>query len=312
MKRIVLITSAFILAAIGAACGPSAGNNANSANAGSAAPNSTVTAMGRPAAITEMMKARGEQDAAKPVLKIIEPKDQSTVSGSDVELKLELSGDLKGYMPGMDETTHTGNHIHVILDNQPYEAYYDITKPFVLKNVSDGPHTIRVFPSRPWHESYKNEGAFQIVSFTVKNGGADASKPTTTADGNTMANAASPEKKAENADEKVDPKKPLLTYSRPKGEYKGADADNIMVDFWVANTDLTPAGRVVGVDPCPCHVKYWVDGTDMGQFNRWAPLWLNGLAPGKHTIKLELQDRNGKVIENGGYNSTTREITVTK
>ena len=23
----------------------------------------------------------------------------------------------------------------------------------------------------------------------------------------------------------VDPKKPLLTYSRPKGEYKGADAD---------------------------------------------------------------------------------------
>ena len=312
MKRTVLITLAFILAAIGSACGPSAGNNANSANAGSAAPNSTVTAMGRPAAITEMMKARGEQDAAKPVLKIIEPKDQSTVSGSDVELKLELSGDLKGYMPGMDETTHTGNHIHVILDNQPYEAYYDITKPFVLKNVSDGPHTIRVFPSRPWHESYKNEGAFQIVSFTVKNGGADASKPTTTADGNTMANAASPEKKAENADEKVDPKKPLLTYSRPKGEYKGADADNIMVDFWVANTDLTPAGRVVGVDPCPCHVKYWVDGTDMGQFNRWEPLWLNGLAPGKHTIKLELQDRNGKVIENGGYNSTTREITVTK
>ena len=72
MKRIVLITSALILAAIGAACGPSAGNNtnsANSANGGSAAPNSTVTAMGRPAAITEMMKARGEQDAAKPVLK---------------------------------------------------------------------------------------------------------------------------------------------------------------------------------------------------------------------------------------------------
>ncbi|MEZ5422364.1 MAG: DUF6130 family protein [Pyrinomonadaceae bacterium] len=311
MKRTVLISLSFILAAIGAACGSSPANNANSANAGNAAPDTTVTAMSRPENIKEMMKARGEQDSAKPILKIIEPKDHSVISGSEVELKLELSGDLKGYMPGMDEATHTGNHIHVILDNQPYEAYYDITKPFVLKNVSDGPHTIRVFPSRPWHESYKNEGAFQVVSFTVKNGGADTSKPTTTADGNTMANA-SPEAKEADSGGKVDPKKPLLTYSRPKGEYKGADAENIMLDFWISNTDLTPAGRVVGVDPCPCHVKYWVDGKEMGQLNRWDPIWLNGLAPGKHTIKLELQDRNGKVIENGGYNSTTREITVTK
>ncbi|KXJ98404.1 MAG: hypothetical protein UZ17_ACD001002759 [Acidobacteria bacterium OLB17] len=316
MKRTFILSMSFILAAIGAACGPSAANNANSAanaNAGSAAPNTTVTAMSRPDKIAEMMKARGEQDSAKPILKILEPKENSVVNGSDVELKLELSGDLKGYMPGMDEATHTGNHIHVILDNEPYEAYYDITKPFVLKNVPDGQHTIRVFPSRPWHESYKNEGAFQMVTFTVKNGGADASKPTTTADGNTMANAAaSPEAKAANAAGKVDPKKPLLTYSRPKGEYKGADAENIMLDFWITNTDLTPSGRVVGTDPCPCHVKYWVDGTDMGQLNRWDPIWLNGFAPGKHTIKLELQDRNGKLIENGGFNSTTREITVTK
>jgi hypothetical protein len=45
------------------------------------------------------------------------------------------------------------------------------------------------FPSRPWHESYKNEGAFQIVKFSVKNGGGNANKPTTTNAGNTMANA---------------------------------------------------------------------------------------------------------------------------
>ena len=29
---------------------------------------------------------------------------------------------------------------------------------FELRNVSDGEHTLRMFPSRPWHESYKNEG----------------------------------------------------------------------------------------------------------------------------------------------------------
>jgi hypothetical protein len=60
-----------------------------------------------------------------------------------------------------------GNHIHVILDNQPYEAYYELGQPFELRNVSEGAHTLRVFASRPWHESYKNEGSFQMVSFTV-------------------------------------------------------------------------------------------------------------------------------------------------
>ena len=31
----------------------------------------------------------------------------------------------------------------------------------------------------------------------------------------------------------VDASKPLLTYSRPKGDYKGADAEAIMIDFWL-------------------------------------------------------------------------------
>src|SRR5260370_30014169 len=36
----------------------------------------------------------------------------------------------------------------------------------------------------------------------------------------------------------VDPTKPLLTYSRPKGEYKGEDADPVMIDFWLSNAKL--------------------------------------------------------------------------
>ena len=91
-------------------------------------------------------------------------------------------------MPHKDPQTGMGNHIHVILDNQPYEAYYDLDQPFELRNVAEGKHTLRVFPSRPWHESYKNEGAFQMVTFTVKGGG-DPSKPTTTNTGQVMAPA---------------------------------------------------------------------------------------------------------------------------
>src|SRR3954447_9949130 len=182
-----------------------------------------------------------------------------------------------------DPSTGMGNHIHVILDNQPYEAYYDISQPFELRNVTPGQHTLRVFPSRPWHESYKNEGAFQMVTFEVKGGG-DASKPTTTNNGQVMANnnaaqpansnaAASGAKEgkdmAASSGGSVDLRKPLLTYSRPKGDYKGADADPIMIDFWLSG------GKLQG-DGGDYRVKYTVDGHPARYIDKWAPIWLTG------------------------------------
>ncbi|MCA1623319.1 MAG: hypothetical protein LC778_05875 [Acidobacteria bacterium] len=126
----------------------------------------------RPQKIKDMMGSRGEQDMANPTLKFIEPTNNATVNGSTVKVRLELGGDLKGYKPMKDPQTQMGNHIHIILDNQPYEAHYNLDTGFELRNVADGKHTLRVFPSRPWHESYKNNGAFQMIRFTVKNGGA--------------------------------------------------------------------------------------------------------------------------------------------
>lgn len=276
----------------------------------------SVVPMGRPQKIIDMMKARGEQDLASPLLKVLEPADGAKLTSSTVKVRLELTGDLKGYMPGMNEETHTGNHIHVILDDQAYEAYYNFDKAFELLNVSDGPHILRVFPSRPWHESYKNDGAFQLVKFTVKNGGADNSKPVTASNANSaISQAAAPEAKEMKPSTAgaVDPKKPLLTYSRPKGEYKGADGDMVMLDFWVSNTDLSPTmQKKVGVEPCPCKVRYSIDGGTPTLIFQWAPVWLSGFTPGKHTIRLELIGRDGNVIENGGLNSTEREITIAK
>ena len=276
-----------------------------------------LTVVSRPQKIEEMMKDRGEQDQAKPVLAIVSPAKNATINGSTVEVKLTLSGDLKGYMPHKDPATGKGNHIHVILDNQPYEAYYELNQPFQLRNVTEGKHTLRVFPSRPWHESYKNAGAFQIVEFTVKGGG-DASKPTTTKDGQTMASptkspaaSASPTPGREGKDMAksnagdLDLTKPLLTYSRPKGEYSGADADPIMIDFWLVNASLqSQAGDY--------RVRYTIDGGEPGFIDVWDPIWLTGWTSGKHTVKLELIDKNGQVVENGGYNSTTREISIVK
>src|ERR1700730_15266448 len=183
----LLIVSCFALLLILAGCQQST-DDANTTATTSVTPVAVqnLTVVPRPQKIVDMMKASAEQDTAKPTLKIAVPAKNATINGSTVEVKLELSGDLKGYMPHKDPATGKGNHIHVILDNQPYEAYYDINQPFELRNVTEGKHTLRAFPSRPWHESYKNEGAFQMVEFTVKGGG-DASKPTTTKDGQTMA-----------------------------------------------------------------------------------------------------------------------------
>jgi len=311
------LAAAFISFATG--CEPVA-QNANTTATSSVTPpgEQKLAPAARPATIEQAMKDRGEQDQAKPALRVVSPANNATINGSTVEVKLELSGDLKGYMPHKDPATQKGNHIHVILDNQPYEAYYELGQSFQLRNVAEGKHTLRVFPSRPWHESFKNDGAFQMVEFTVKGGG-DATKPTTTNTGEKMANpanksesaGASPTPAREGKDYSpsqagnVDRAKPLLTYSRPKGEYKGADADPIMIDFWLMNGKLQGEGG-------DYRVRYSVDGGQAKFLDKWEPIWLSGWISGKHSVKLELVDKDGNVVDNGGYNSTMREITISK
>ncbi len=104
--------------------------NVNAANTNAAPAAQNLSEMPRPQTIAGMMKERGEQDEAAPTLKVVEPNDSSTVNGSTVKVKLEISGDLKGYKPMKDMTTGMGNHIHVILDNQPYEAYYNLDRGY--------------------------------------------------------------------------------------------------------------------------------------------------------------------------------------
>jgi hypothetical protein len=313
---------ALVCALAAAGCAPADNANSNTTATTTVTPPAptpapqTLSQVGRPQKISEQVQQRGEQDNASPTLRFVEPREGQTITGSTVNVRLALSGDLKGYKPGKDPATGLGNHIHVILDNEPYEAYYELDQPFELRNVTEGTHTIRVFASRPWHESYKNDGSFQMVTFTVRGGG-DASRPTTTATGQTMANnnanasaspAASPAREGKDYSKPtqggtVERSKPLLTYSRPKGDYKGADAEAIMIDFWLSNAKLEGDGGEY-------RVRYSVDGGAPQTLTKWEPVWLKGWTAGKHKVKLELIDRAGNVVENGGYNSTEREINV--
>jgi len=306
---ICCVCAAFLMGACVTADNNANSNTTNTAPSGAATSptpaTQNLTVVERPQKIKDMMSQRGDEDQAKPILRVVTPRDGATIQGSTVDVKLELSGDLKGYRPMKDPATGMGNHIHVILDNQPYEAYYNLDQPFELRNVAEGKHTLRVFASRPWHESYKNDGNFQMVMFTVK-GGAAAASPTP-ANSNANAGGAPREGKDMAASQAgdVDPKKPLLTYSRPKGEYKGADADPIMIDFWLSNAKLQGDGG-------DYRVRYSVDGGQPQYIDKWEPIWLSGWTDGKHTVHLELIDKSGNPVDNGGYNSTSRDITVTK
>jgi hypothetical protein len=315
MKTILLFVAASIaLMACGSGPSNNTSSNTSNSNASASPASQTLTVVETPQRIKDMMAQRGDQDTAAPTLKIMEPAPNSTVTSSTVKVRLDLAGDLKGYRTHKDPQTQMGNHIHVILDNQPYEAYYELGQPFELRNVADGEHTLRVFPSRPWHESYKNQGAFQMVKFTVKNGGAAANKPVTTNSGQQMSNANSNANTAPATEGKdmqnstagaVDAAKPILTYSRPKGEYKAVEADPIMIDFWLTNAQLKGDGGTY-------RVRYTVDGGEAKYIDKWAPIWLSGWTAGKHIVKLELVDEDGGLVDNGAYNSTSREITVMK
>lgn len=284
------------------ACAPS-GDNANTTATSTVTPPPVqqLSVAQTPQKILDQRAARGEQEQAEPVIRIVSPANNSVVQGPTVQVRLELTGDLKGYKPGKDPATGEGNHIHVILDNNPYEAYYDLNAPFELQNVTSGKHVLRVFASRPWHESYKNEGSFQMVTFTV-NGGGDASKPTTTGTGQVMANNNASGAAAQG---ELDPAKPLLTYSRPKGEYKGDEADPIMIDFWLTNAKLKGDGGEY-------RIRYIIDDAEPGFIDKWEPLWLKGWLNGKHTVRLELIGPDGWPLKNGDFNVTTREINVSK
>ena len=163
-----------------------------------------------------------------------------------------------------------GQHIHLILNNQPYLAKY---KPSFTDTLPDGHYIALSFLSRSYHESLKQFGASDLRQFTV-------GKVKT---------------------EKADLTKPLLFYSRPKGEYKGKDSERILLDFFLANTTLGENGN---------KVRATINGKTF-MISEWKGYVITGLPEGEATIKLELLDEKGNVIP-GPYNSVERKIKVIK
>ncbi|MGB2129435.1 MAG: hypothetical protein ACPHXR_08170 [Flavicella sp.] len=165
-----------------------------------------------------------------------------------------------------------GQHIHFILNNQPYSAYYT---PNFKKNIPHGVHHLVAFLSRSYHESVKNENSVVVTKLIA----------------------------GENTKDTIglDMEAPTLIYSRPKGKYVGNDTKGVLLDFFVINTELSEKGN---------KVKATINNQEF-TITEWVPYVIKGLPTGITNINLELIDAKGNPIP-GPFNKVTRSITIEK
>ncbi len=150
-----------------------------------------------------------------------------------------------------------GQHIHLIIDNQPYSAQYTANFDY---DIANGEHYMLAFLSRSYHESVKNPAARVADRIVVEDGTISARQP-------------------------ID--EPVLFYSRPKGTYVGeAETSKVMLDFYVLNTELSPNMQV----------KADING-EIHMIDTWQPYYIEGLPMGENTITLTLVDGDGVAVD---------------
>jgi len=143
--------------------------------------------------------------------------------------------------------------------------------PGITNKLPNGNYVVLAFLSRSYHESVKNKDAYFVENRNI--GNVDAPD--------------------------VDLTKPHIFYSRPKGTYKGADAKKLLLDFYLINCELSRSGY---------NVKATINGEEF-ILDEWAPYHVEGLPMGESTIKLQLLDETGKLVDSP-FNPVERTITL--
>ncbi|WP_019508780.1 hypothetical protein [Pleurocapsa sp. PCC 7319] len=239
----------------------------NSINSTSS-PNSNLAEIATPKTIKELNK---ELEQYAPQVQIISPEAEQVLNQTDITVELQVQ-DLPIFQ---DDKLRLGNHLNLILDNEPSRPLYNLDEPIILENLSPGTHTIRVFATSPWGESFKNEGAYAQTTFSVL---------------------------TETNDNRPDPNLPLLTYSNPTGTYS---AEPLMLDYYLTNAPLHSVAQSSS-EVQDWRIRATVNGTSFILEN-WQPIYLTGFNQGNNWIQLELIDETGNNIENT-FNNTVRVI----
>ncbi|GET43363.1 hypothetical protein [Microseira wollei] len=220
-----------------------------------------------PAVIQQL---RQELDKYQPKVKILSPQPDEVLQDNTVTVQFQVQ-DLPIFK---NADLGLGPHLQVFLDNQPYQAVYNASEPLVLEDLPPGTHTLRVFASRPWNESFKNEAAYAQTTFHIF-GKTDENNP--------------------------NPTLPLLTYSDPQASYA---AEPIMLDFYLTNQPHLAAQENPGIGQV--RIRCTINGESF-TLDQWQPIYLKGFKPGKNWVQLELLDEQGNPIKNA-FNNTIRVI----
>ena len=211
-------------------------------------------------------------------LKLKSPSNDMIADGKSINFSFdvenyELATQTEGAKENMLANSDKGQHIHLIIDNDPYSAHYE---PDFTKDLEPGKHLMVAFLSRSYHESVKNANSFVAKKLTVGESGSN---------------------KLEN----LDLTKPHLIYSRPKGTYSGKGTDKVLLDFFLLNTDLSANGN---------KVRATINGQEF-MIDTWEPKVMEGLPMGENKVKLELLDKDGKMVE-CPFNPVERTFTLEK
>jgi hypothetical protein len=192
--------------------------------------------------------------------------------------KFAFSFDVKNYQLGAqtpDADTRLcansakGQHIHFILDNARYQASYASN---ISASLKVGHHVLLAFLSRSYHESIKHKNAFIVKEFDAGKKGVD----------------------------QFNAKSPHIFFSRPKGEYNGKkETKKLMLDFYLLNCNLSEKGF---------KVRATINGTEF-LLTKWEPYFIEGLPLGEVKVKLELLDKNGKLVLSP-FNGTERIVKL--
>ena len=121
-----------------------------------------------------------------------------------------------------------GQHIHLIVNNDPYAAKYESTFEYEL---SDGANYILAFLSRSYHESIKTDDAHVAFFAKIRDGALMGTAPI---------------------------QEPMLFYSRPKGIYQGEDTRKVMLDYYMVNANPDDYQVRADINDQTYYFKKWV------------------------------------------------------
>jgi len=255
MKRSSLYGAAFILmAAAYTACQSPAGsgNNTNTDSTASAAP--------APLQVEPVTGSPTFPDASLKIDKITAEKsgDSAKVNFTFKVANYELTQQTADASTKECSNSSQGQHIHFIMDNQPYAALYKPEHSTTLPLNTE--HYLLCFLSRSYHESLKTPAAAVLVHFKVDGNGKIVKLP--------------------------QPTTPMIFYSRPKGEYVGNDTKNVLLDFYVYGGTLGDSLQVkAGVNDTTFNIR------------QWQPYFIKNAPMGDLKVTLQLTDGNGNPLQ---------------